>query len=166
MYIMPRTEIQDSERQEVGEFIERHWHSKMVVVRGQSLFPHQEQGLLERREGRLAGLLTYRIVGDTMEVLTLNSILAGQGIGSSLMLNAIEKARKRNCRRVCLTTTNDNLRAMGFYQRLGFRITAVHVGAVDEARRIKPEIPKVGERGIEIHDEISMELALEPYLGA
>jgi ribosomal protein S18 acetylase RimI-like enzyme len=162
--IMARTEIQDIDREEVAEFIERRWHSKMVVVRGQSFFPHLEQGFIERRDGRIVGLLTYRMVCDTMELLTLNSTLAGQGIGSSLMLNAIEKARRQKCPRVCLTTTNDNLSAMGFYQRLGFRMTAVHVGAMDEARRIKPEIPKVGERGIEIHDEITLELALEPYL--
>lgn len=120
--------------------------------------------MVERRDGQIVGLLTYRIDDEGMEVLTLNAILEGQGIGSSLMLDAIAAARKKQCRRIWLTTTNDMLRAIGFYQRLGFRMVAINVGAVDEARKTKPQIPSVGERGIEIHDEIVMELLIEPYL--
>ncbi|MGB2985356.1 MAG: GNAT family N-acetyltransferase [Phycisphaerae bacterium] len=163
---MGRAEIQDADREEVAEFIERHWHSKMVICYGRPFYPHQEGGFIERRDGKIVGLLTYRFDGEDMELLTLNSTLVGQGIGSSLMLNAIEKARRHKSRRIFLTTTNDNLPAIGFYQRLGFRIVAVRIGAVDEARKIKPQIPKTGERGVEIHDEIVMELFVEPYLDA
>ena len=35
-------------------------------------------------------------------------------------------------------------------------------GAVDESRTIKPQIPLVGENGIPLHDEIRLELALDP----
>ena len=35
--------------------------------------------------------------------------------------------------------------------------------AVDEARLIKPEIPEIGQNGIPIHDEIVLELKLQPY---
>ncbi len=163
---MARSPIQDSDRQEIAEFIERHWFSKMVMSRGRSFYPHEGSGFLERRRGRIVGLLTYHVDDDGMEVLTLNATLEGQGIGSSLMLDAIEKARGECCGRIWLTTTNANLRAIGFYQRLGFRMTAVNVGAVDEARKVKPQIPKTGERGIPIHDEIVMELRIEPYLDA
>lgn len=33
-------------------------------------------------------------------------------------------------------------------------------GAVDEARRIKPQIPLIGLDGIPIHDEIELEMIL------
>ena len=82
----------------------------------------------------------------------------------SRKLDVIERARKNGCRRIWLTTTNDRLRAIGFYQRLGFRMVAINLGAVDEARKTKPQIPETGERGVEIHDEIVMELKIEPYL--
>ncbi len=161
---MARGEVQDADREEVAEFIEQHWYGRMIITRGRSFYPHQEDGFIERRDGRIVGLLTYRIDEEGMEILTLNSTLEGQGIGSSLMLNAIERARTQGCKGIRLTTTNDNLRAIGFYQRLGFRMAAVNVGAVDEARKIKREIPEVGERGIPIHDEIVMELLVKPYL--
>ena len=160
---MARGEIKDEDREDVGEFIERHWGSRMVMSRGKVFYPEREQGFLERRDGKIVGLLTYHINAG-MEILTLNSELEGEGIGSSLMLNAIERARQQGCGRIWLTTTNDRLRVVGFYQRLGFRMIAVHVGVVDEARKVKPQIPLVGERGIPIHDEIVMELRIEPYL--
>jgi hypothetical protein len=59
-------------------------------------------------------------------------------------------------------TTNDNVDALRFYQRRGFRLRAVRPGAVDDARRtLKPEIPAVGEQGIPIRDEIELERAIE-----
>lgn len=161
---MARFEIRDDDREEVAEFIEKHWHSKLVMSRGREFYPHQERGFFERRGGEIVGLLTYHLNGESMEILTLNATLEGHGIGSSLMLSAIEIARTCNCTQVALTTTNDNLRAIGFYQRLGFRMVAVNVGVVDAARKIKPQIPESGERGIPIHDEIVMELAIKPYL--
>ena len=159
-----RSAIQDSDRDDVLRFIEKHWHAQRVMSHGREFFPHKERGLIERRDGTIVGLLTYHIDDDGMELLTLNSTLEGKGIGSALMLDAIATARELECNRIWLTTTNDKLRAIGFYQRLGFRMTAINLGVVDEARKIKPEIPLVGERGIEIHDEVVMELTIEPYL--
>jgi hypothetical protein len=55
-------------------------------------------------------------------------------------------------------TTNDNLDALRLYQRRGLRITGVSPGAVDRARAVKPAIPLVGAYGIELHDELTLEL--------
>jgi N-acetylglutamate synthase-like GNAT family acetyltransferase len=161
---MARTELSDKDRAEVAEFIERHWQSRLSMSRGKKFYPHMERGFIERREGMIVGLLTYHIDQEGMEILTLNSTSEGGGIGSSLMLDAIEKARKEGCRKIFLVTTNDRLRVIGFYQRLGFRMTAINLGAVDEARKVKPQIPPLGERGVPIHDEIVMSLEVEPYL--
>jgi ribosomal protein S18 acetylase RimI-like enzyme len=56
-----------------------------------------------------------------------------------------------------LITTNDNLQALKFYQKRGFRLMEICQNAVEEARKIKPEIPKVGYYGIPIVDEILLE---------
>ena len=165
LLFMSRSPITDADREEVAGFVERHWHSRLVVNRGQRYYPHQEPGFLARRDGQLVGLLTYHIHGDgAMELLTLNSTLEGAGIGFALMLDAIHKARQLGCPRMLLATTNDNLHAIGFYQRLGFHMTEIRRGAVDEARKIKPQIPMTGERSVPMHDEVIMELELKPFL--
>jgi GNAT superfamily N-acetyltransferase len=62
--------------------------------------------------------------------------------------------------RLRLTTTNDNLDALRFYQRRGFRLVALRPGAVDAARALKPEIPVTGAHGIPLRDELDLERAL------
>ncbi len=161
---MARVEITESDRDAVSRFIEQHWSSKVVMSHGRQFYPHLENGFIEQRDNQIVGLLTYHIEDKAMEVLTLNATVDGKGIGSALMLGAIEKARDQACERIWLTTTNDRLRAIGFYQRLGFRMMGINLGMVDEARKIKPEIPKLGERGVRVQDEIVMELPIKPYV--
>ena len=53
-------------------------------------------------------------------------------------------------------TTNDNLEAIRFYQRRGYRIAAIDPGAIDRARRMKPSIPFIGCYGIPTRDELTL----------
>ncbi len=109
----------------------------------------------------LGGLLTYQIDGTQCEVVTLNSLVEGIGIGGALIEAARQAAIAAGCGRLWLITTNDNLPALGFYQKRGFRIAAIHPGSIDEyRRRLKPEISPIGLGGIPIRDEIELEIDL------
>ena len=50
--------------------------------------------------------------------------------------------------------------ALRFYQRRGMRLSAIYPDSIDRARRTKPSIPLLGHFGIEIHDELELELRL------
>jgi N-acetylglutamate synthase-like GNAT family acetyltransferase len=77
------------------------------------------------------------------------------------LINAVlGEARKQNCGRVFLITTNDNMQALRFYQKRGFELVAVHRGAVNESRKIKPSISLIGNDGIPLRDEIELEMIL------
>jgi GNAT superfamily N-acetyltransferase len=115
-------------------------------------------------EPERVGLLTYRIDTEGLEVVTIDTLRTCCGIGTGLMARAIQTARDSGAPRVWLITTNDNLHAIKFYEKQGFRIIAVHRGAVDRARVLKPSIPLVAENGIELHDELELELILAPGL--
>jgi ribosomal protein S18 acetylase RimI-like enzyme len=79
-------------------------------------------------------------------------------VGSGLLRLAEQVASERGCRRLWLITTNDNVDALRFYQRRGFRLAALHRGAVDDSRaRLKPEIPTVGDHGIPLRDELELD---------
>ena len=68
------------------------------------------------------------------------------------------RSRATSPRGLTRTTTNDNLDALRFYQRRGFRLSALRAGAVDESReRFKAEIPSAGDLGIPLRDEIELE---------
>ena len=107
-------------------------------------------------------MLTYAIREANCEVMTLHADRQRSGVGTALLVEANRIARAAGCTRMWLITTNDNVDALRFYQRRGFRLAAVHAGAVDDSRaRLKPEIPETGLYGIAIRDELELELQLE-----
>ena len=111
--------------------------------------------------GEQKGLATYQVrrTKDILlaELITLDAVTPKKGVRTALIEALIRKLRAEGVSVLRVTTTNDNLNALRFYQRRGFRITAVCPGAVDEARRTKPSIPTIGEYAIPIHDEIELE---------
>jgi ribosomal protein S18 acetylase RimI-like enzyme len=138
------------------------WGSEIVAVHGVEFRPAELGGFIAERAGRIVGLVTYDLVGDMFEIVTLNAIERRIGIGTMLVDAAANKARRCGCREVRLTTTNDNVDALRFYQRRGFRLVELRPGAVDRTRRSKPEIPRTGEYGIPLHDEIELALRIHP----
>lgn len=141
--------------------IVRGWGADFVVSRGRKIFPADLPAFLaETHDGRRIGLATYEIVGDNCEVVTLDALEKFKGIGTALMQAVTAPARDAGCTRLWLITTNDNLEAIRFYQRRGMTIVAVHVNALEQSRRLKPSIPKIGLHGIPLRDEIEFEIRL------
>jgi len=110
--------------------------------------------------GEWTGLITFMFRGDECEITSLDSLQAGKGIGTKLIDEVLREARERKCKRVTLITTNDNLRALGFYQKRGFKLFALHRCAVDVSRKRKPSIPLTGQNDIPLHDEIELEILI------
>jgi GNAT superfamily N-acetyltransferase len=148
--------ISDGDRPMLAWLVAELWGSEVVAVHGTSLRPADLGGFIAERCRRVVGLVTYQLVGDVLEIVTLNAIDRRAGIGTMLIEAAVDKARRFGCREIRLTTTNDNVDALRFYQRRGFRLAELRPGAVDQARQQKPEIPRVGDYGIPLRDEIDL----------
>lgn len=132
----------------------------MVVVHNQMFIPSMLPGFAAEREGEIIGLVTYSLYAHDCEIVTLDSLQENIGVGTALIEAVENVARQQGASRLWLVATNDNLRALGFYQRRGFRIARVHHGAVEQARAFKPNIPKIAENLIPIVDEIELEKRL------
>jgi GNAT superfamily N-acetyltransferase len=125
-------------------------------------YPHSLHGFIaEDERAEPIGLATFVIDNTACELVTLDSVRRGEGVGSALIAAVAREGRKQGCSRLWCVTTNDNLPALEFYQKKGFRITAVHPGAVDRARILKPSIPLWGIESIPIRDEIELEMRLK-----
>jgi len=105
-------------------------------------------------------LLTYRIDGRDCEIVTLDSATEGIGIGTALVDAAKKVAKAKGCKRLWLITTNDNLKALEFYQKRGFRLVALYPNALEASRKLKPEISLKAANGVPIRDELELELEL------
>jgi ribosomal protein S18 acetylase RimI-like enzyme len=150
--------LDDADRALVVE----HW-GNVAVRRGEGVEIAGLPGFAAWIDGERAGLLTYAVRGDECEVVTLHSLRPRRGAGSALLDAARTAAVTAGCRRLWLVTTNDNVGALGFYQRWGLDLCAFRRGAVNESRRaVKPSIPVRNEHGVPIAHELELELLLAP----
>lgn len=136
------------------------WGSPRMVSRGKLWDMTELPGFLAESDGRPVGLLTYQIEGDTCELASLNALTPGKGIGTALLEELQKKAKEEGCKSIIVITTNDNAKALHFYQKRGFVIAAVRINELENSRKLKPEIPMTGEDGIPLRDEIELELTL------
>ncbi len=147
--------LTERERADLTRLLTQEWGAPKVICRG-TIYDAASCPALGRWEGgRLSGLATYTISRGECVLLTLNAFEPGRGVGAALLAAVTEEARRAGCRRLWLTTSNENARAIGFYEHCGMRLVAVHRGAVDEARRLKPAIPEFAPDGTRISDELS-----------
>ena len=107
------------------------------------------------------GLLSYAVERDwdALNIVALNILPGYQGRGGAGGLIALleKRARELGIGRLIVATSNDNVLALHLYQRLGFKISGVHVGAIE------PDSAGdhfVGLGGIPVRDEIQLEKQL------
>ena len=137
-----------------------NWGDEFVVAHGVIYYPDTLEGFIALDGDEWIGEITYTFSEKECEIVSLDSAREGMGVGTMLIQKVVEKAREQDCRRIFLITTNDNLNALGFYQKRGFELMAVHRGAVNESRKIKPGIPLIGANNIPLRDEIELEMIL------
>jgi ribosomal protein S18 acetylase RimI-like enzyme len=147
------------DREWIRRLIRERWAAELVVAHDKIFHPHELPGFVAATGGDPIGLITYRIAGESCEIVTLDSLAPSQGIGSALIDAVKTAARHSGCRALRLTTTNDNLNALRFYQKRGFALVALRPNAIESTRKVKP-IPPLGENGVPIRDEIDLELLL------
>ena len=141
-------------------FVIEHWGAPGAVSRGLLISGPGIAGFKAIDDGSLAAVVTWRSHGEAWEIVTIDALTPHRGFGTALLHAVAEAAREAGARRLTLITTNDNLDALRFYQRRGWRIVAIHQGAVALSRRIKPAIPETGSYNIPIRDEIELEYPL------
>ena len=152
--------LEAGDRAWVGRVLTERWHSPRIVTRGRVHQADELPGFVARDAAGRLGLVTYRVEGCDCEIVSLDSLTEGKGVGSDLVRAVSAAARNAGCTRIWLVTTNDNLRALRFYQKRGFVLAALYRGALDRSRQLKPEIPTVGADGIALRDELELEFRL------
>jgi ribosomal protein S18 acetylase RimI-like enzyme len=148
-----------TDRSWASDLLDRELAGSVQARKGEALDALDLPGLVAEGDGREMGLLFYRLDGEDCELFLLLATEPSAGIGTALVEALVARATGR--RRIWVVTTNDNLRALRFYQRRGFALCALRPGAVDDTRRrLKPGIPVTGDDGIPRRDELELERLL------
>lgn len=144
----------------VASLINELWGSVRMVIRGSIYHVDELPGFIAILEDEPVGLVTYFIEDGDCEIISLDSTIEGLGMGSVLIETMKNFAKEEGCRRLRLITTNDNTRALKFYQKRGFQLAAVYPNAMEESRRLIPDIPLTGHDDIPVRDEVELEIIL------
>ncbi|MFP7202802.1 GNAT family N-acetyltransferase [Lysinibacillus halotolerans] len=148
--------INELSKEKVIEFFKEHWGSPQMVISTGIYDCSTLDGFAVLKEEKIIGLITYDIQNGECEIISLDSVEEEKGIGSALVQEVERLALNKNCNVLKLVTTNDNLLALKFYQKRGFILSQIFNNAVEKARKLKPEIPLIGNDGIPIRDEIEL----------
>src|SRR5271170_8036887 len=107
------------------EVLARYWGGAQIAVGGRLVDACDLPALIA---GEREGLATYRIAADgkTAELVTLNAVTERQGIGTALIEELTARLAAAGVPELRVRMTNDNLSALRFYQRRGFRLIALH----------------------------------------
>ena len=150
--------VNDQDREWIAARLASDWGGSLQAYHGECVDCLSQKGIVA---GNREGLLIYRPFGqDAFDIVVLEAFERGEGIGTALVDALTAMARKAGAKRLVVTTTNDNLDALRFYQDRGFHLAALRPGATAEARKAKPTIPLIGAYDLPIRDEIDLELPL------
>jgi ribosomal protein S18 acetylase RimI-like enzyme len=148
--------LQEGEHEWLRDILRARWPHELLVGRGRVREVSEISALVAVQGGERVGLLTYVIERDAAELVTLDALRPGLGVGASLIEALAELAHGAGARRIVAMVTNDNVRGIRYYQLHGFRMCELRAGAIDEVRGRKPWIPATGQDDIPIRDEIEL----------
>ena len=145
----------DEDRAVVRDLFARDFGRTRIVAFGELMDVDQMPALVAVMHREPAGALAYRLFGDALHIVALatDPMWQRSGVGGYLVAEAELIARRLGLGRVVVTTTNDNLPALYFYQRRGYRLT----GLVTNSMMVHTHQTPVGFAGIPVRDEIRLE---------
>jgi len=140
----------------------RRFGSAEIDSRGSLIDARELPGFVAVREGAILGALSHSPMqrGEECELVALACATERCGAGTRLLTAFVEGAIAAGVGRLMLNTSNDNTPALRFYQKRGWRLVRIDIGAITRARLCKPTIPLIGCDGITIADEIELEYPL------
>lgn len=149
-------EAVDADHLGIASLFLRDFGAARVAVLGVAFQDGSVPAFVADMDGDLAGALAYRAQADTLHFLALATDPEWQrsGVGARLVDHAEGVARRSGLTRVSVVTTNDNLPALYFYQRRGYRLTQV---ITDVIRAADGQTGLTGFAGIPMRDEFHLE---------
>ncbi len=148
-------ETGEGDRQAVQALFHRDFGRTRLIAFGEEMHLDEVDSIVAIVEGDLAGALGYRVLENAVQIIALatDPMWQRSGVGAYLVAEAEQIARRKGLPRIVLSTTNDNLPSLYFYQRRGYHITELVPAAVPKHFN---EAPSIGFGGIPIRDEIHL----------
>jgi len=151
-------EATDDDRRTARELFNQDFGRTKIVAFGELMDIDEMPALVAVRHSTPSGALAYRLLGDALHVVALatDPMWQRSGVAAYLLAEAELLARRLKLGRLLVATTNDNLPALYFYQRHGYRLTELIPNSVADHTHQE----EAGFAGIPVRDEVRLEKRL------
>jgi GNAT superfamily N-acetyltransferase len=136
--VMKVRPLHECERSWLSRLVMQEWGIPVVSVSGVH-DPSNLPGFVAVEGDRRVGVVTYRITDEECEVVTLNSLEENKGVGTALLC-AVKAIADQNAAQLWLITTDDNGKAIRFYENRGMTRAVLHRNFIDVVRVHKPHV--------------------------
>jgi len=146
----------------IKSFVKRFWGEEEQLTFDRIFSLAELPAYVAKQNGVVAGFVSYSEIDDSVLIVALGVLPQhqGSGVGSKLVGKVEAEAKRKKKSKLLVSTSNDDLPALGFYQHLGFQLYEVKPDVVAK----KHGAVLKGIDGLPIRDELRLRkiLALPP----
>jgi ribosomal protein S18 acetylase RimI-like enzyme len=149
----------DKERKKIREFVKQFWGEKEQLTFDRKFTVAQLSAYVAKSGNDIIGFISFTKLHDAIIIVALGILPKYQnaGIGKSLVKKVETEAKKLRKKKLLVSTSNDDLPALAFYQHLGFQIYEAKPNVVAE----KHGAVLKGIGGLPIRDELRLQKLLQ-----
>jgi len=148
----------DEERERIREFAQRFWGEEEQLTFGRKFMVAELPAFAAKMENNIIGFISSKETDDAIIIVALGVSPQYQrsGVGRSLIGKVEAQAKKLLKKRLLVSTSNDDLPALAFYQSLGFQIYEVKPNVIAEKHGLVSE----GIDRLPVRDELRLQKTL------
>jgi len=147
------------EKSQVRELVRRFWGEQEQLAFGRRFAVAELPAYVARRDNSIIGFASFAEADDAVIVVALGVLprYQGFGVGTRLIEKVQSEAKRLRKRRMLVSTSNDDLPALAFYQSLGFQIFEANPNVIAE----KHGTILRGIGGLPVRDELRLQKTLD-----
>ena len=144
----------DEEREKNQGFVQRFWGEQEQLTFDRKFVVAELSAYVAKLENNTIGFISFAETDDAIIIVALGVLpqYQGSGVGRSLIEKVEAEAKRMLKKRLLVSTSNDDLPALVFYQSLGFQIYEVKLNIIAEKHGGILE----GIGGLPIRDELRL----------
>jgi ribosomal protein S18 acetylase RimI-like enzyme len=149
----------DKEREKIQEFVKQFWGEKEQLTFDRKFIVADLPTYIAKARKNVIGFVSFAEMRDAIIIVTLGILPTYQnaGVGKGLIEKVEAEAKKFRKKKLLVSTSNDDLPALAFYQSLGFQIYEAKPNVIAE----KHGAVLKGIGGLPIRDEIRLQKHLK-----
>ena len=126
--------VLDQERKKIREFVQRFWGEEEQLTFDRKFMVAELPAFAAKLENNIIGFISFTEADDAVIIVASGMLPQHQssGVGTSLIEKVETEAKRMRKKRLLVSTSNDDLPALAFYQSLGFQIYEVKPNVLAE----------------------------------